>query len=72
MAILRVREMWELAVSVSLSTNNEAEFSYIKKQRFYPLVAEKYNVAFQYHLIKVTWQRWRDGGGFGGGIGNSG
>ncbi len=52
----RDREICELSASVSLSTNNEAEFSYLKKLRFYPLVAEKYNVAIQYQLIKVTWQ----------------
>ncbi len=58
MAILRERERErkrENCKRPSLSTNNETEFSYLKYSNV-TLIAEKYNVAIQYQLIKVALQ----------------
>ncbi len=55
----RERERCENCKRPSLSTKNEAEFSY-SIQQFYPLIAEKYKVAIQYRLIKAAWQHWQE------------
>ncbi len=56
MAILRERERErerENYKRPSLSTNNEAEFSYLKYSNFTPLIAEKYKVVIRYRLIRI-------------------